>query len=337
MTLGRGGQVLSLVAWARIHQGSNVNRLITYVWVQLCRPLFWTYPSTNRSKTLEASTLDILFKCGLCLLANQEPTYSSRATLQAWPGDIDMETHEQGGSTIQLPLLPIQVHDLLDSIHYACWSGNFIMGCGWTHRSDSALLGILYPHDTVRTWCPAQFVYWFSSYAIIWPNDIRDYEIHAPGDMRGLNCKIPRIYLKPSYMWTGGCRCSMEEIRRSVATSAAFFASTHEIDLAATFQSLFASLWSPLQHFVGDCVKTWLGTLVHILIDMDFKQQLHGNLNSHLQSLGCVKAFSLQHITRHLVVAKQQIPVYWTVQVLRMFAQHVSALPGAHVNENGTA
>jgi hypothetical protein len=81
----------------------------------------------------------------------------------------------------------------------------------------------------------------------------------------------------------------MEEIRQSVATSATFFLGTHEIDLAAIFQSLLASLWSPLQHFFGDCVKTWLGTLVHILIDMDFKQQLHGNLNSHLQSLGCVK------------------------------------------------
>ncbi len=42
----------------------------------------------------------------------------------------------------------------------------------WTHRSDSALLGIHYPHDNVRTWCSAQFVYWFSSYTIIWPNDV---------------------------------------------------------------------------------------------------------------------------------------------------------------------
>jgi hypothetical protein len=50
-----------------------------------------------------------------------------------------------------------------------------------------------------------------------------------------------------------------------------------------------ASLWSPLQHFFGDCVKTWQGTLVHILIDVNFKQQLHGNLNSHLHSLGVLK------------------------------------------------
>jgi len=39
----------------------------------------------NRGKTLEASTFHILFKYGLCLVANQEPTYSSRAPLQAWP------------------------------------------------------------------------------------------------------------------------------------------------------------------------------------------------------------------------------------------------------------
>jgi hypothetical protein len=81
----------------------------------------------------------------------------------------------------------------------------------------------------------------------------------------------------------------MEEIWQSAALSAAFFASTQDIDLAVMFQSLLASLWSPLQHFLGDCVKTSPGTLVHILMDMDFKQQLHGNLNSHLQSLGCVK------------------------------------------------
>jgi hypothetical protein len=48
----------------------------------------------------------------------------------------------------------------------------------------------------------------------------------------------------------------MKEIWQSAATSAAFFASTHDIDLAAMFQSLLASLWSPLQHFFGDCVKT---------------------------------------------------------------------------------
>jgi hypothetical protein len=36
------------------------------------------------------------------------------------------------------------------------------------------------------------------------------------------------------------------------------------------FQSLLASLWSPLHHFLGDCVKTWPGTLVHILIDINF-------------------------------------------------------------------
>jgi hypothetical protein len=137
-----------------------------------------TGPCANRSKTLEASKFDILFKYVLCLLANQEPTHSSRPISQAWPWDIDMETHEEGASIIQLPLHPIQVHDLVDSLHYACGSRNFIMGCGWcyigTHRSDSAFLGILYPHDTVRTWGSAQFVYWFSSYAIIWPNDIRE-------------------------------------------------------------------------------------------------------------------------------------------------------------------
>jgi hypothetical protein len=83
-----------------------------------------------------------------------------------------------------------------------------------------------------------------------------NYEIHAPVDMRVLNHEIPRIYFKPSYLWTGGCCCSMEEIWQSAATSAAFFASTQDIDLAAMFQSLLASLWSPLQHFWGDCVKT---------------------------------------------------------------------------------
>jgi uncharacterized membrane protein len=44
----------------------------------------------------------------------------------------------------------------------------------------------------------------------------------------------------------------VEEIWQSAATSAAFFASTQHIDLAA----MLASLWSPLQHFLGDCVKT---------------------------------------------------------------------------------
>jgi hypothetical protein len=48
----------------------------------------------------------------------------------------------------------------------------------------------------------------------------------------------------------------MEEIWQSVAPSAAFFASTQDIDLAGMVQSLLASLWSQLQHFIGDCVKT---------------------------------------------------------------------------------
>jgi hypothetical protein len=43
----------------------------------------------------------------------------------------------------------------------------------------------------------------------------------------------------------------MEEIWQSSATSPVFFASTQDIDLAAMFQSLLASLWSPLQHFFG--------------------------------------------------------------------------------------
>jgi hypothetical protein len=47
----------------------------------------------------------------------------------------------------------------------------------------------------------------------------------------------------------------MEEIWQSSATSAVFFASTQDIDLAAMFPSLLASLSSPLQHFLGDCVK----------------------------------------------------------------------------------
>jgi hypothetical protein len=83
-----------------------------------------------------------------------------------------------------------------------------------------------------------------------------NYEIHAPVDMRVLNYKIPRIYFKPSYLLTGGGHHSMEEVCQSAATSAAFFASTQDIDLAAVFQSVLASLWSPLQHFLGDCVKT---------------------------------------------------------------------------------
>jgi hypothetical protein len=81
----------------------------------------------------------------------------------------------------------------------------------------------------------------------------------------------------------------MEEIWESAATSAAFFASTQDIDRAGMFQSLLASLWSPLQHFLGDCVKTSLATLVHIFIDIDLKQQPHSNLKSHPQTLGCVK------------------------------------------------
>jgi len=48
----------------------------------------------------------------------------------------------------------------------------------------------------------------------------------------------------------------MEEICQSVAPSAAFFASTQDIDLAAMVQSLLASLWSRLQHFMGHCAKT---------------------------------------------------------------------------------
>jgi hypothetical protein len=60
------------------------------------------------------------------------------------------------------------------------------------------------------------------------------------------------------------------------------------------FQSLLASLWSPLQHFLVDCVKTWPGTLVDILIDIHVKQQLHGNLKSHPQTLGCVKGLWCQ-------------------------------------------
>jgi hypothetical protein len=63
----------------------------------------------------------------------------------------------------------------------------------------------------------------------------------------------------------------MEEIWQSAAASAAFFASTQDFDLAAMFQSLLASLWSPLQHFLGDCVQTSPGTLVEILIDINLK------------------------------------------------------------------
>ncbi len=51
----------------------------------------------------------------------------------------------------------------------------------------------------------------------------------------------------------------MEEIWQSVRTSAAFFVNTHEIDQAAIFRSLLASLWSLLQHFFGDCVKDLTG------------------------------------------------------------------------------
>jgi hypothetical protein len=60
------------------------------------------------------------------------------------------------------------------------------------------------------------------------------------------------------------------------------------------FQSLLASLWSPLQHFFGDCVKTWPGTLVHILISIDLKRQLHSNLKSHPPTLGCVQCLWCQ-------------------------------------------
>ncbi len=258
----------------------------------MCRPLFWTYHSANRSKALEASTFDILFKYGLCLVANQEPTYSSRATLQAWPGDIDMETHEYGATTIQLPLHAIQVHDLVDSLHYAWGSGNFIMGCGWCNIKRTDLIVLFLASSTpMILWGLGALHSLFTGFQGMQLSDLMisvNYEIHAPVDMRGLNYKITRIYFKPSCMWTGGCCFSMEEIWKSVATSATFFASTHEMDLAAIFQSLLSSLWSPLQHLFGDCVKTWLGTLVDILIDMNLKQQVHSNLNSQLQSLGCV-------------------------------------------------
>jgi hypothetical protein len=172
------------------------------------------------------------------------------------------------------------------------------MGCGWCNIEPTDLIVLFLASSTpIILWglgplhsLLTGFQVMPLSYLMISVN----YEIHAPVDMRELNCKIPRIYFKPSYLWTGGCRCSMEEIWQSVATSATFFASTHEIDRAAIFWSLLASLCSPLQHFLGDCVKTWLGTLVHIFIDMVFKQQLHSNLNSYLQSLGCVKGFWCQ-------------------------------------------
>jgi hypothetical protein len=172
------------------------------------------------------------------------------------------------------------------------------MGCGWCNIECTDLIVLFLASSTpMILWGLGALHSLFTGFQVMPLSGLVisvNYEIHAPVDVRGLNCKIPRLYCKPSYMWTGGCCCSMEEIWQSVATSAAFFASTHEIDLAAIFRSLLASLWSPLQHFLADCVKTWQGTLVHILIDMDFKQQLHGNLNSHLQTLRCVKGLSCQ-------------------------------------------
>jgi hypothetical protein len=172
------------------------------------------------------------------------------------------------------------------------------MGCGWCNIEPTDLIVLFLASSTpMILWGLGALHSLFTGFQVMPLAELMisvNYEIQAPVDMRGLNCKIPRIYFKPSCMWTGGCCCSMEEIRQSVATSAAFFASTHEIDLAAIFWSLLASLWSPLQHLFGDCVKTWLGTLVHILIDMNFKQQLQGNLNSHPQTLGCVKGLWCQ-------------------------------------------
>ncbi len=172
------------------------------------------------------------------------------------------------------------------------------MGCGWCNIECTDLTVLFLASFTpMILWGLGALHSLFTGFQVTPLSDLMtsvNYEIHAPVDTRGLNYKIPRIYFKPSYMWTGGCCCSMEEIWQSAATSAAFFASTQAIDLAAMFQSLLASLWSPLQHFLVDCVKTWPGTLVDILIDIHVKQQLHGNLKSHPQTLGCVKGLWCQ-------------------------------------------
>ncbi len=112
-------------------------------------------------------------------------------------------------------------------------------------------------------------------------------------------------------MWTG---CCMEEIWQSVATSAAFLASTQDIDLAAMFQCLLASLWSPLQHFLGNCVKTWPGTLVHIFIDIDLKQQLHSNLKPHLQTLGCVRPLVWGSTEVFIFLLSHWVVLYWLLE-----------------------
>ncbi len=162
----------------------------------------------------------------------------------------------------------------MDSLHNACGSGNFSMGCVWCNIEPTDLIVLFLAFSTpMILWGLGALHSLFTGFQVMPLSDLMisvNYEIHDPVHMRVLNCKIPRTYFKPSYLWTGGCHRSMEDIWQSAATSAAFFASTQDIDLAAMFQSLLASLWSPLHHFLGDCVKTWPGTLVHILIDINF-------------------------------------------------------------------
>jgi hypothetical protein len=137
----------------------------------------------------------------------------------------------------KLPLHPIQVHDLVESLHYACGSGNFIMGCGWCNVEPTDLIVLLLASSTpMILWGLGGLHSLFTGLEGMPLSDLMicvNYEIHAPVDMRVLNCKIPRIYFKPSYLWTGGSPHSKEEICKSAATSAAFFASTQDIDLAA--------------------------------------------------------------------------------------------------------
>jgi hypothetical protein len=192
------------------------------------------------------------------------------------------------------------------------------MGCGWCYIEPRDLIVLFLASCTpMILWGLGALHSLFTGFQVMPSSYLMisvNYEIHAPVDMMELNCKIPRIYFKPSYMWTGGCCCCMEEIWQSVATSAAFLASTQDIDLAAMFQCLLASLWSPLQHFLGNCVKTWPGTLVHIFIDIDLKQQLHSNLKPHLQTLGCVRPLVWGLTEVFIFLLSHWVVLYWLLE-----------------------
>jgi hypothetical protein len=76
---------------------------------------------------------------------------------------------------------------------------------------------------------------------------------------------------------------------------------------------MLASLCASITTFFGDCVKTWLGTLVDILIDIDLKQ-LHKNFNSHTQTLRCVKSLEVRINTLIILLLSHWVVLYWLVE-----------------------